>query len=135
MNDRPNRQPDRAPQPLYITLILDESGSMQSCKGAAIAPGGRHRQLQASPSILSVRCVVHFIQPERPHTQDRPVSTLRSTGPLPWQAQRHPPLPYANSFDPDSTANPFGRYGSSFSPELLNNQFEAGSPFRPDSPK
>ena len=24
-------------QPLYITLILDETGSMQECKGAAIA--------------------------------------------------------------------------------------------------
>ena len=26
-----------APQPLYVTLILDETGSMQECKGAAIA--------------------------------------------------------------------------------------------------
>ena len=24
-------------QPLYVTLILDETGSMQDCKGAAIA--------------------------------------------------------------------------------------------------
>ena len=37
MNDQPSEQPDAQPQPLYITLILDESGSMQSCKGAAIA--------------------------------------------------------------------------------------------------
>ena len=26
-----------SPQPLYVTLILDETGSMQECKGAAIA--------------------------------------------------------------------------------------------------
>lgn len=37
MNDRQNGQQASDPQPLYITLILDESGSMQSCKGAALA--------------------------------------------------------------------------------------------------
>jgi len=37
MNDMPNGDRDPNPQPLYVTLILDESGSMQSCKGAAIA--------------------------------------------------------------------------------------------------
>lgn len=37
MNDRQNGQQAADPQPLYITLILDESGSMQSCKGAALA--------------------------------------------------------------------------------------------------
>ena len=37
MNDKPNGNPDSNPQPLYVTLILDESGSMQSCKGAALA--------------------------------------------------------------------------------------------------
>ena len=40
----------------------------------------------------------------------------------------------ANPFDPDSTSNQFGRYGSPVSPESLNNQYGAGSPFRPDSP-
>jgi len=37
MNDGQNGQKATDPQPLYITLILDESGSMQSCKGAALA--------------------------------------------------------------------------------------------------
>lgn len=37
MNDRQNGQQAAGPQLLYITLILDESGSMQSCKGAALA--------------------------------------------------------------------------------------------------
>ena len=40
----------------------------------------------------------------------------------------------ANPFEPDSTSNQFGRYGSPFSPDSLNNQFGAGNPFRPDSP-
>ena len=30
-------RPEIEPQPLYVTLILDETGSMQECKGAAIA--------------------------------------------------------------------------------------------------
>ena len=40
----------------------------------------------------------------------------------------------ANPYDPDSTRNQFGRYGSPFSPDSMNNQFGAGSPFGPDSP-
>ncbi len=39
-----------------------------------------------------------------------------------------------NQFDPDSVANPFGRYGSQFSPDSVNNPFGAGSQFAPDSP-
>jgi hypothetical protein len=37
MNDRQNGRQADGSHPLYITLILDESGSMQSCKGAALA--------------------------------------------------------------------------------------------------
>jgi hypothetical protein len=37
MNDKQNGHLDTNPQPLYVTLILDETGSMNSCKGAAIA--------------------------------------------------------------------------------------------------
>jgi hypothetical protein len=40
----------------------------------------------------------------------------------------------ANPYDPDSTSNQFGRYGSPYSPDSLNNQYGAGSPFRYDSP-
>jgi Mg-chelatase subunit ChlD len=37
-SNEPFRAPsERPPQPLYVTLILDETGSMQECKGAAIA--------------------------------------------------------------------------------------------------
>lgn len=36
MNDEQMKDPDNRVQPLYVTLILDETGSMQSCKGAAI---------------------------------------------------------------------------------------------------
>ena len=41
MNDQSHEQrngsSENRPQPLYVTLILDETGSMQDCKGAAIA--------------------------------------------------------------------------------------------------
>ena len=41
MSEQPNGQThqptESSPQPLYVTLILDETGSMQECKGAAIA--------------------------------------------------------------------------------------------------
>ena len=37
MAHHPNGLPDDKPQPLYVTLILDETGSMQECKGAAIS--------------------------------------------------------------------------------------------------
>jgi hypothetical protein len=40
----------------------------------------------------------------------------------------------ANPYDPNSTANPFGRYGSPFSPDSINNPFGAGSRYRQDSP-
>ena len=37
MNDEQEGDANDRVQPLYVTLILDETGSMQSCKGAAIA--------------------------------------------------------------------------------------------------
>lgn len=37
MHDRSHGQPAAGYPSLYVTLILDESGSMQSCKGAALA--------------------------------------------------------------------------------------------------
>ncbi|SLM49417.1 conserved protein of unknown function [Nitrospira japonica] len=37
MDQQQNGQANGAPLPLYVTLILDETGSMQSCKGSAIA--------------------------------------------------------------------------------------------------
>lgn len=40
----------------------------------------------------------------------------------------------ANRYDPDSVANPYGRYGSKYSPDSVNNPYGAGSPYRQDSP-
>lgn len=40
----------------------------------------------------------------------------------------------SNPYLPDSTSNPYGRYGSPFSPDSINNPYGAGSPYRWDSP-
>ena len=32
------------------------------------------------------------------------------------------------------TSNPYGRYGSPFSPDSINNPYGAGSPYSPSSP-
>jgi hypothetical protein len=40
----------------------------------------------------------------------------------------------ANPYDPDSTSNPYGRYGSPFSPDSINNPFGVGNPYSPSSP-
>ena len=39
-----------------------------------------------------------------------------------------------NPYDPDSTSNPYGRYGSEYSPDSINNPYGAGSPYKADSP-
>jgi hypothetical protein len=41
----------------------------------------------------------------------------------------------ANPYDPNSVANPYGRYGSPFSPDSINNPYgQYGSPYLPESP-
>lgn len=39
-----------------------------------------------------------------------------------------------NPYNPDSTRNPYGRYGSPFSPDSINNSFGAGSLYSLRSP-
>ena len=41
----------------------------------------------------------------------------------------------SNPYDPDSVANPYGRYGSRYSPDSVNNPYsQSGSRFSPISP-
>ena len=40
----------------------------------------------------------------------------------------------SNEFDPNSVANPYGRYGSPYSKDSINNEYgRYGSPYSPDS--
>ena len=34
-----------------------------------------------------------------------------------------------NPYEPDSTSNPYGRYGSPYSPDSINNPYGAGNPY------
>jgi len=40
----------------------------------------------------------------------------------------------ANPYDPESTSNLYGRYGSPFSPDSIKNPYGAGNPYSPSSP-
>lgn len=40
----------------------------------------------------------------------------------------------SNKYDPDSVANPYGRYGSKYSNDSINNPYGAGSRYNQDSP-
>ena len=40
----------------------------------------------------------------------------------------------SNQYDPNSVANPYGRYGSPYSQDSINNPYKQGSPYRQDSP-
>lgn len=40
----------------------------------------------------------------------------------------------ANQYDPDSIANPYGRYGNPYSPDSINNPYgQYGNPYSPNS--
>ncbi|MFA7670124.1 MAG: hypothetical protein WCX93_12315 [Burkholderiaceae bacterium] len=39
-----------------------------------------------------------------------------------------------NRYDSESVANPYGRYGSQYSPDSVNNPYGAGSRYKADSP-
>jgi hypothetical protein len=39
-----------------------------------------------------------------------------------------------NPYDPDSVSNPYGRYGSEFSTDSINNEYGIGSEFNAESP-
>src|SRR5688572_7474890 len=42
----------------------------------------------------------------------------------------------SNPYDPNSTSNPYGKYGSEYSPDSVNNPYgKYGSPYSPDSAK
>ena len=40
----------------------------------------------------------------------------------------------SNPYDSESVSNPYGRYGSEYSPDSINNPYGAGSEYKADSP-
>ena len=66
------------------------------------------------------------------------ITTLANAGPpilIDSQTGKYLGNLSTNQYDPNSTSNPYGRYGSKFSPDSINNPFgQYGSEFSNDSP-
>ncbi len=75
------QQPTSAAQPLYVTLIFDESGSMQSCKGAALA-GFNHylATLQREPAETRFTLTLFNSQKTEVRHRGVPVSAVQGLG-------------------------------------------------------
>ena len=74
-------------------------------------------------------------EPAAPSAINRPRTPFATDVPRLYDQQGHYRGKLStNPYDPDSTSNPYGRYGSPFSQDSINNPYGAGSPYRPDSP-
>ena len=73
-----NGFPDTRPEPLYVTLILDESGSMQECKGAAIA-GFNHyiATLKTEPADTQITLTLFNSSKTEVRHRNAPVSAVQ----------------------------------------------------------
>jgi hypothetical protein len=95
------------------------------------------------PDASWIELVLTFVDPEsvldgRPGS---PFSNQSTTNPFATDAPRlydqqgnYRGKLSANPYDPDSTSNPYGRYGSPFSPDSIKNPYGAGNPYSPSSP-
>lgn len=73
--------------------------------------------------------------PQPPGTYDNPYGNSSNSPQLYGsQGDFHGDL-NNNPYDPDSVANPYGKYGSPYSPDSINNPYSpSGSPYGADSP-
>jgi len=77
MKDVQSGQRDENPQPLYVSLTLDESGSMQSCKRAAIAGFNQYiKSLREEPASTWFTLTVFNSQRTEVRYRGVPVSTV-----------------------------------------------------------
>jgi hypothetical protein len=87
-----NGVPEKTPQPLYVTLILDETGSMDECKGAAITGFNQYvARLRNEPAetqftltlFNSKKTEVRYQTVPVAHVKDLDVETYRPTDTTP----------------------------------------------------
>ena len=92
-NEGSNGSSENSPQPLYVTLILDETGSMQECKGAAISGFNQYvATLREEPAETRLTLTLfnskrtevryHAVPVERVHDLDVETYRPRDTTPL-----------------------------------------------------
>ncbi|MEQ1795086.1 MAG: vWA domain-containing protein [Nitrospira sp.] len=86
-------QSNQVSHPLYITLILDESGSMQSCKGAALA-GFNHylAGLREEPADTRVTLTLFNAGKTEVRYQSAPVATVQELDVETYRPQDGTPL-------------------------------------------
>jgi hypothetical protein len=78
MNEQENGLEINKPQALHVTLILDESGSMQECKGAAIA-GFNHylSSLKSEPAQTQITLTVFNSSKTEVRYRNAPVAAVQ----------------------------------------------------------
>jgi Mg-chelatase subunit ChlD len=93
MNDRQNGKQADGSRPLYITLILDESGSMQSCKGAALA-GFNHYLATLRRELAETRFTLTLFNAGKTEVRYRsvPVSAIHDLDVETYRPQAGTPL-------------------------------------------
>jgi len=93
MNDHQNGQPENTPQPLYVTLILDETGSMQSCKAAAIAGFNQYlARLREEPAETRFTLTLFNSSKTEVRYRGVPVSTVQDLDVETYRPQATTPL-------------------------------------------
>lgn len=83
---------------------------------------------------LSVNPLFPPAPPSPPGLYNNPYGTSLNSPRLYDQQGRYRGNLNANRYDPNSIANPYGRYGSRYSQDSINNPYGAGSRYRSDSP-
>ncbi len=72
--------------------------------------------------------------PQPPGTFNNPYGTSANSPQLYDSQGQYRGNLNGNRYDPNSVANPYGRYGSQYSPDSINNPYGAGSRYNSDSP-
>jgi len=93
MTNPTNGIPENKPQPLYVTLILDETGSMDECKGAAIAGFNQYvARLRDEPAETRVTLTLFNSRKTEVRYQAMPVTRVQDLDVETYRPQDTTPL-------------------------------------------
>ena len=93
MTNPTNGIPENKPQPLYVTLILDETGSMDECKGAAIAGFNQYvARLRDEPAETRVTLTLFNSRKTEVRYQTAPVTHVHDLDVETYRPQDTTPL-------------------------------------------
>jgi len=93
MTTHTNGIPENKPQPLYVTLILDETASMDECKGAAIAGFNQYvARLRDEPAETRVTLTLFNSRKTEVRYQAMPVTRVQDLDVETYRPQDTTPL-------------------------------------------